>query len=308
MRQVQNLDIQSEDICGKTVFTFNNHHEALLPWAECASALGCVPRLITLDYHCDTRPAFLSFSTKNIARDKNDGGCQERAAGEVAKIDFREVATVRAAVVNLQHDEHISAAVQSGIIDIAFAVVGGPITNEYRSNEQYAAEAQWRDRDTPGQPKPIAPQPYSYSIPKERIVELPHQMVSSGEPARSKGYADQALESDFLRRHLELIEAIIQSAGVPGLFEAPYILDFDLDYFNTRRSVQPANHDVLHELIRRAEIITIAREPKCVSNLQKTGEKLTSDWLEAELKRHIRAALSTPPVEDELTTLTQVGA
>ncbi|MBX8557003.1 UPF0489 family protein [Pseudomonas cichorii] len=292
MRQVQNPDVQCENICGKPVFTFDNHHEALLPWAECASALDCAPRLLTLDYHSDTRSAFLSFSTKNIAWVKSNGGWQERAAGEVAKINFRAVETVRDAVANLQHDEHISAGVQSGIIDITFAIVGGPITNEYRSNEQNSAEVQWRERDTPGEPKPLALPPYSYSIPKERIIELPRQKVSSDEPVRSKGYADQALESDFLLRHLELIEAITKSADVPGLFEAPFILDFDLDYFNTRRSIQPTDHDVLHELIRRAEIITIAREPKCVSNLQKSGENLTSDWLEAELKQHIKNALS----------------
>lgn len=314
MRQVINADVKSESICGKPVFTFDSHHEALLPWAECANELGFAPRLLTLDYHSDTRPAFITHSTVDIADVMDDEGWEERAAVEVAKIDFRVVQTVRDAVVNLRFDEHISAAVQSGIIDIAFAVVGGLITNEYQSNEQNAAEAEWRDRshDTPWVSKPKAPPPYTYSIPNERIVELPRQKVLSNEQPRSKGYANQALESDFLRRHLDFIETITQSAGIPGLFEAPFILDIDLDYFNTRQSVQPANHDVFHELIRRAKIITIAREPKCVTELQKPGEKLTSDWLETELKRHISEALSTSssPVQgtDEQQAMPSPGA
>lgn len=257
------------------MFTFDSHHEALLPWAECALAVGDAPRprLLTLDYHSDTRPAFITHSTVDIANAMDDEGWEERAAAEVAKIDVHEVETVRDAVVNLRFDEHISAAVQSRIIDIAFAIVGGLITNEYQSNEQNAAETEWSERHkhTPWVPKPKAPPPYTYSIPKERIIELPRQKVSSSDQPRSKGYADQALESDFLRRHLEFIEAITQSAGVPGLFEAPFILDIDLDYFNTRQSIQPANHDIFHELIRRAEIITIAREPKCVTDLQNPG-------------------------------------
>lgn len=311
MRQIQNPDVKSEHICGKPVFTFDSHHEALLPWAECAVAVGDAPplRLLTLDYHSDTRPAFITLSTVNIADAMDDDGWEERAAAEVAKIDFREVKTVHDAVVNLRFDEHISAAVQSGIIDIAFAIVGGLIANEYQSNEQNAAEAEWRKRtkDTPWVPKPIAPPPYSYSVPTERIIELPRQKVISNAQPRSKDYADQALESDFLRRHLELIEEITQSAGVPGLYEAPFVLDIDLDYFNTRQSVQPVDHEIFHELIRRAEIITIAREPKCVTNLQKPGENLTSDWLEAELKRHIKEALSTPSIGTDVTTPSQAG-
>lgn len=191
MRQVQNPDVKSENICGKPVFTFDSHHEALLPWAECALAVGDAPRLrlLTFDYHSDTRPAFITHSTVDIANAMDDEGWEERAAAEVAKIDYREVETVRDAVVNLRFDEHISAAVQSRIIDIAFAIVGGLITNEYQSNEQNAAEAEWSERHkhTPWEPKPKAPPPYTYSIPKERIIELPRQKVSSSDQPRSKG-------------------------------------------------------------------------------------------------------------------------
>ncbi|TCV51615.1 UPF0489 family protein [Pseudomonas sp. 460] len=310
MRQVQTTNITNENINGKAVFTFDSHHEALLPWAQCARDLGISPRLLTLDYHCDTRPAFIGHSAVDIAADAGDEDWESRAAVEVAKIDFRDEDTVREAILKLRFDEHISAAVQSGIIDIAFAIVGGSITNEFQSNEQSAAEAEWRERahDTPWVPMPKAKAPYTYSIPDERIIELPHQKVRAKDHPPSRMYADMALESTFLSGRLNFIETITKSSGVPGLFEAPFILDIDLDYFNTRKAVQPADHLVFHQLIRRAQIITIAREPKCVTDLQKPGEKLTSDWLEAELKRHIREALSTSPSEDDLTTPEQTSA
>lgn len=163
-------------------------------------------------------------------------------------------------------------------------------------------------KDSPWISKPKVPAPYTYSIPVERIIELPHQKMPAKDQPPSRAYADMALESTFLTGRLDFIETITKSAGVPGLFEAPFILDIDLDYFNTRKSVQPDDHSIFHELIRRAQIITIAREPKCVTDLQKPGEKLTSEWLEAELKRHIKEALSTPPSEDDMSITDKKGA
>lgn len=310
MRRIQNINIVSEVINGKPVFTFDSHHEALLPWAQCARDLGISPRLLTLDYHCDTRPAFIAHSVVDIAADVGDADWESRAAVEVGKIDIRDENTVREAILKLRFDEHISAAVQSGVIDIAFAIVGGSISNKYRSNEQLAAEALWREQadDMPLVPKPKVPAPYTYSIPEKRIIELPHQKVRARDQPPSRMYANMALESTFLQGRLDFIETITKSAGVPGLFEAPFILDIDLDYFNTRKAVQPADHLVLHELIRRAKIITIAREPSCVKTCQRRGEGLTSEWLEEELKRHIRDALSTQPSEDDLTTTNKTSA
>ncbi|MQT73322.1 UPF0489 family protein [Pseudomonas helleri] len=310
MHHIHKINIVSEIIDGKPVFTFDSHHEALLPWAQCARDLGVSPRLLTLDYHCDTRPAFIGHSTVDLAAGAGDEDWDSRAAVEVAKIDFRDEDTVREAILKLRFDEHISAAVQSGIVDIAFAIVGGSISNEYQSNEQRVAEAEWRERwqDEPWVPMPKAGAPYTYSIPDERIIELPHQKVRARDQPPSRAYANMALESTFLRGRLDFIDIITKSSSVPGLFEVPFILDIDLDYFNTRTAVQPADHLVFHELIRRAEIITIAREPKCVTDLQKRGEKLTSDWLETELKRHIREALSTPASQGDMTTTSQTSA
>lgn len=48
----------------------------------------------------------------------------------------------------------------------------------------------------------------------------------------------------------------------------PFILDFDLDYFPTRKSFNPINISIIKELIEEAEIITITREKECFDDLK----------------------------------------
>jgi hypothetical protein len=57
------------------------------------------------------------------------------------------------------------------------------------------------------------------------------------------------------------VDRICRCADIPCLFEQPFILDIDLDVFNTRRAVAPAHTEVFCDLARRAVGITIAREP-----------------------------------------------
>ena len=44
--------------------------------------------------------------------------------------------------------------------------------------------------------------------------------------------------------------------------QSPIVLDFDLDYFNSRRDFSEAFIEMVSPLIKRAEVITVAREPK----------------------------------------------
>ena len=84
---------------------------------------------------------------------------------------------------------------------------------------------------------------------------------------------------------------------IPGLIEnnqftQDYILDIDLDYFHTLKSIQPDNCDTIYSLIRNAKIITIAKEPICVDNLKYGNEQINSELLLDALLNHIEQALS----------------
>ena len=76
-----------------------------------------------------------------------------------------------------------------------------------------------------------------------------------------------------------------------GLFERPFILDIDLDTFNTQRAVAPDDATVFHDVVRRAVGVTIAREPSCVVKCEIEGENFSADWLQARVLEHIKLAM-----------------
>ena len=82
--------------------------------------------------------------------------------------------------------------------------------------------------------------------PDSRIVVLPHAQVKNGSTpeAADRAYRDAALESGLLRQRVDLIAAITKAAEEPGLFDWPFILDFDLDYLNTKKSIAPTDSSV----------------------------------------------------------------
>lgn len=304
-RALRHRDLVSEEtIGGKPVFVFERHNYALLPWARIASANRGAVRLLTLDYHTDTHPAFLSYACQqfpahHVAAPEEWGPL---ASSEVAAIQIGDDESVELAVARLRHDEHIDAAVRSGILDLAFVVANGD-NGHIVSNEQLALDrasgpgltitTDGRSITIPG-PRRQAEPPFTYTIPDNRIVVLPRRhdypWLEWDEDDRS--YRDAAVDSRFLTERLELIDTVCSTAGVPGLFERPFVLDIDLDYFNTQRSISPGDTHVFHDLIRRAEVITIARETTCVEHCQLEGEGLTSAFLEQMVKMHIAAALA----------------
>lgn len=73
-----------------------------------------------------------------------------------------------------------------------------------------------------------------------------------------------------------------------------YILDIDLDYFHTMKSISPDNSAVFYNLIRQSEIITVALERGCVQQCKEiyhVNEEFGSDELLERLLEHINRAL-----------------
>jgi hypothetical protein len=86
-----------------------------------------------------------------------------------------------------------------------------------------------------------------------------------------------------------LISVIEKSFSIEN---TPYILDIDLDVFNTRAAISPPRSDLFRRLIHHAELITIAREKDCVENLGNCCLEpgLTAQYLETLLLEHIESA------------------
>lgn len=294
----------------KPVYITESHHHVLAGWARLRRELPEAPRLLTLDYHTDTRPAYVGDATDNETPDRP---WREIADEHVAALDFRDEHSVTNAIGKLRFDEHIDAAIRAGILDLAF-VAAYQDTGYIQSNEQIALDAKREKIVVTEQGKGItvvipgrevAAPPFTYSLPENRIVILP-KTASGAElqgDARDRAYRDSAIEAESLDQRLSLIDQIASCVKAPGLFDRHFILDIDLDYFNTRKAIAPRDSSTFEQLIQKAAIITIARESACVASCQIEGEELDSDFLQSALLEHISRALSSVGQSPEVILL-----
>ena len=249
-------------IAGKSVVSFESHHYALLPWGEWRRELGRPLRLLTLDAHTDTEDAFHRYACeagKSEPWGRPISYEQDRVA-RIARLSADDASSVEAAIQDLHHDEHIDAAIRSGILDAAFILAHG----------------------TSG---------VSEEFPLDRMVLLDDRKLQSGGDAERQ-LRDEIIEAVSLQERLGQASKICRAAGESDPLDLPFILDIDLDAFNTRQAIAPQDPSVFYELIRRAYAISIAQEPGCVEACQIEGERLAAPWLEKQLMAHIERALS----------------
>jgi hypothetical protein len=82
-----------------------------------------------------------------------------------------------------------------------------------------------------------------------------------------------------------------KAIGLSNVDAKPYILDIDLDYFHSEKSINPTDTTAFYRLIRNSVAVTIATEPECVEYLRLDGSAVTAPMLLDRLKEHIKAAM-----------------
>ncbi len=224
-----------------------SHHHVLRAWAEYRVKLNTAPRLITLDHHTDTSAPFRTYFKSTPAADAERLRTQWLGA-----MDFNNLDTIETAMSKLDHDEHIVAAIECGIISSAFVV---------------AHNARDTDQEI-------------YRKHRIACVGVDRKINSSG---LIKSDCDKVLESSFLRESIAAFNRVLDAVGEPELLTKPYIFDIDLDYLNTLDSIVPLDSTVLRTLAGNAGLITIARETQHV-RLCAMDENVTSDFLLPRLK------------------------
>ena len=167
---------------------------------------------------------------------------------------WRDPEAVAAAVKTLRHDEQIDWALRGGIVRRATVIA----LASGGAPEHPALTV----RRPPGLP------------------ELP-EMLNAGEEFRAA--AGSVLSDDFLRPVLP--------DGEP---EAGFILDLDCDCVLCARALAPEKHALLDGLIRRAGLVTLAREDDWVRLLKLPGETLTGAEIARRLERYCRDVVSAP--------------
>jgi len=211
------------------VYVVENHHHVLSAWAQFRAQADRAPRLITLDHHTDTSPAFRTYCKTS----------KTSADTLLAAIDFRDLRSIEAAIDKLDRDEHVVAALRSDILAAAFVV---------------AQNAMDTGRD----------------------VFLQHRIACR--EIRDDQW-DQVLESAVLDKAIAGFEAVLGDS----LFDRPYILDIDLDYFKTFASIAPKDAATIRRLAAHASLITVATEPSFVKHCA-VDRGLDSEYLLAKLQ------------------------
>ena len=146
----------------------DDHHKALAAWGLTRRTLGNAPNLITIDHHTDTHEAFFRHAYWEREK-KRTADADALRAQLVSQIDYASDASVEAAVSKLKHDEHISAATGSHILDNAFCIQLSD-SGGYQSVEEEAASklrAQWPPQSVA---QPV--RPFTYLPAADRIYVI----------------------------------------------------------------------------------------------------------------------------------------
>ena len=218
------------------MITVEHHHEVLPYWAELRRTLPLAPRLLTLDHHTDTSRPFrrhLRRKAKAQGQRLSDEVELQISKELVTQLNYSDASTIEAKMDILGNDEHVVAAIGADIIRSAFVIAH-------------------RAADT------------------DQEVYLKHKIICRGvdeyeRAGRIRPQPDNVLETEFLAKRLQGFDDMMIALNEPLLREAPFILDIDLDYFNTLRSVRPESSELIRILAQEAVLITVATEPEFVT-------------------------------------------
>ena len=268
-------------IGGKAVYIVDEHHQALMPWAIERRKAAQPFALLTFDYHTDTRPAFLHYAFTASEQDELKAAilCREMSCSAA----YGDDDGLAEAVKKLSNDEHIDYAIEAGIIKNAFVFSFEGNTTWSVQERQY-----WEDESPQCVAKrmkfPPPLPPYTYEEPANGIF-----IINTGGSGIKN--ANRILESDFLMDKFAAAAPMAAGAGINSLPECPFILDIDLDYFTTGKSIQPDDASFFHTLVKKAQFVTIAKEPDFVMR-HRLENDLDSDYLLDKLLRNIGQAMS----------------
>ena len=285
-------------INGTDIFIVEMHHEVILAWVEIYRKLGRKPIVISLDHHSDCHYAFRQYICRNFAKYGNELNHEElieQSKIEVGSINIMDSTSIIGAVDKLHNDEHISFSIMAGIVDYAFVIATAPCDTYLTRSEEYK---DWISilskedniiyslnlKNSIPQPKDI-----NYIVPDNRIFVFNFNEGSNFKYSE-KQTRDMVIESIVIRDLIEIYKKITTCTGLETIYTSPYILDIDLDVFNTIKSLHPDDSIAFYELIQGACAITIAREQVCVQHCRIDGENINSQSILCDVVAHIEKA------------------
>lgn len=213
----------------------DRHNKVLPAWAEYRRSLSSAPRLITLDHHTDTSRPFRSFLRKQHGNSLTLQQIQQESQHMLSQMNFNSPEQILKAVEKIDNDEHIVAAIQTDIISDALIIAHNAKDTDLQTYREHRI-----------------------------LCKAVDDLQGGGQVTRAD--CDRVLESDFLSTRFQSFSQSLLELNRPLLDDVPYILDLDLDYFNTRKSISPQDSTFFRRLSKRAGLITIATEPSYVAH------------------------------------------
>lgn len=275
---VINEKIEEIIICKKNIYFFRDHHNALIPWARLRNRYLEEPILLfSFDHHRDIIDPFTFYCYHNRIVDKQQ---------LLDKIEVSDEQTINAAIENLRNDEHIKTALALNILQTAYIISVDNLGDFPLSFEEERRINLFREGDADYLSKLIAGNPMitpwsERTYPDSDIYMAP--FLPEGVNSCGNEYDSIVLDDSFLSEKMCVLSRM--SKGVinkNGVITCKYILDIDLDYFHKLESLSPKSYAIFGNLVKNAEIITVAEEPDCVE-LLKTEPNLTSEILKEKL-------------------------
>lgn len=242
-----------EHINSKKVCIVEEHHHVLEYWIDYNLRSSTIPYLITLDHHEDTKKAFKNYVWLSC----DDKHCISHEEFEKRRKEYLDKIQINDDIFlqQLKHDEHIDFAIRKNIITNAFVI-------------SYLNETSLTDCDNTN----------IYYIKRSSCYPGCNKIPHDDECIRTM--YDKCIEDEFLQDALN---------NIPMQYKDNYILDIDLDYFHTIRSLEPERMDIFYDLIKNAKIITIAKECEWV-NRTKLDDEIDSEYILDKLLEHIEIA------------------
>ncbi len=271
----------------KKIYIFENHNEAIIPWNNFKSLNK--PALLTFDYHTDTHLALLRYNANRL----NNYNDYQLIKQETNKILSIKPINILEMVKILHNDEHIDFAIRANIISHAYVCSTMTSINTIKSEETKLWEKDNNDYikilTNTQSPKPIE---HTFKMPENKIIELDKEHFNILGIDSEKEQADLAIDDTNLKYRILKIEEISKSIfGNKYNFFDNFILDIDLDYFNTLNSIYPENIQYFYFLIQKAKFITIAKESFFVKKCSLEQNKITVEIILNRIIDHIHSAL-----------------
>lgn len=238
------MDESELEINGKRVFICEHHHHVLKFWSEFKERK---PYLLTFDHHTDLHRAFQGELNKISLQTKfmSQDAWDEAQNKLLTKLIENNFHSIN----ELKHDEHIDAALKLGFINKALVYSYDSYRN--RPDRVYCING-------------------NENYLNQLVINNPRNYDNNNEVISSK-----ELTANFKLFNL----CIPQENWINN-----FILDIDLDFFKTCKSIKPNDISFFKMLIEKSIAISIAKESVFVNSWRREfDDKLSVEYLLKEL-------------------------